>query len=145
MYYVKPLLSPCCLMDITKSVFGQTLPPLCTCKQYLSPFLATKQGLQRQFESPPFLAACSCMSAQALSLSTTVYRVVQKCWCQVVRKIQPSYSQPKQAMPGWCLTKQSLFYAQRCTLYTHARIHRTLLSLLLLRVICAPTKPGLPI
>ena len=44
-----------------------------------------------------------------------MYRVVQKSWCQVERKVQPVCSQPRAAMPGWCLTKQSLFYAQRCS------------------------------
>ena len=34
---------------------------------------------------------------------------------QVARKGQPSCSQPRPAMPGWCLTKQSLFYAQLCS------------------------------
>ena len=42
------------------------------------------------------------------------YRVVKKSWCQLARKVQPIYSQPRPAMPGWCFTKQSLFYAQRC-------------------------------
>ena len=39
----------------------------------------------------------------------------KNCWCQVERKVQPGYSQPKPAMSGWCLTKRSLLYAQRCT------------------------------
>ena len=39
----------------------------------------------------------------------TNYRVVQKSWFQVARKVQPIYSQPRPAMPGCCLTKQSLF------------------------------------
>ena len=38
-----------------------------------------------------------------------MYRVVGKIWCQVVRKVQPVFSQARLAMPGWCLTKQSLF------------------------------------
>ena len=42
------------------------------------------------------------------------YRVVQKCWCQVARKVQHIYGLPSPAMPGRCLTKQSLFYAQHC-------------------------------
>ena len=46
---------------------------------------------------------------------SNMYRVVQKSWCQVARIVQPVYSQPRPAMPGWCLTKQSLFYAQLCT------------------------------
>ena len=45
-----------------------------------------------------------------------VYRVEQKSWCQVQRMVLPSHSQPRPAMPGWCLTKQSLSSAQRCTL-----------------------------
>ena len=44
-----------------------------------------------------------------------MYRVVQKSWCQVARKFQPGYSQPRPAMPGWCLANQSLFL--RTTLY----------------------------
>ena len=44
-----------------------------------------------------------------------VYRAEQKSWFQVARKVQPDYSQPWPAMPGWCLTKQSLFYGQHCT------------------------------
>ena len=33
----------------------------------------------------------------------------KKSWGQVARKVQPIYSQPRLVMPGWCLTKQSLF------------------------------------
>ena len=48
--------------------------------------------------------------------TAALYRVVQKSWRQVERKVQPVYSQPRAAMPGWCLTKHSLFYTQRCIL-----------------------------
>ena len=47
------------------------------------------------------------------------YRVVPKSWRQVARKFQPSYSQPRPAMPGWCLTKLSLFCTQCCRLLTY--------------------------
>ena len=43
------------------------------------------------------------------------YRVEQKSWGQVQRIVLPSPSQPRPAMAGWCLTKQSLSFAQRCT------------------------------
>ena len=54
------------------------------------------------------------ISQQNCDIALIKYRVAQKSWCQVARKVQPGYSQPRLAMPGWCLTKQSLFYAQRC-------------------------------
>ena len=46
------------------------------------------------------------------------YRVVQKSWCQVARKVQPSNSQPRPAMPGWCLSKQSLFTYNAVDIYS---------------------------
>ena len=58
------------------------------------------------------------------------YRVEQKSWCQVQRIVLPSQSQPRPAMPGCCLTKQSLFYAQRCTVDSCA------ISGLVTRVVC---------
>ena len=44
-----------------------------------------------------------------VSQSFQMYRVVQKSWCQVVKKFLPNHSQPMLAMPGRCLAKQSLF------------------------------------
>ena len=53
------------------------------------------------------------------------YRVVQKSCCQVARKVQPGYSQARPAKPGWCLPKQSLFYAQCQNAYNlHNRRYR---------------------
>ena len=42
----------------------------------------------------------------SLITATALYRVEQKSWCQVAKKAHPNYSQPRPAMPGWCLTKQ---------------------------------------
>ena len=36
------------------------------------------------------------------------------------RKIQPGYRQPKPVMPDWCLTKQSIYYAQ-CCIYSKSK------------------------
>ena len=55
----------------------------------------------------------------AILLLESLYRVEQKSWCPVARKFLPNHSQPRPAMPGWCLAKQLFF--QHNTLYSFCR------------------------